>query len=128
MFLLCFPDTFITDKKIGGDRKWQRTWRVVRPRPPERSDFTTYKIIGVDHHRKKVETFCMMVRILGHGITKISEGDTNPDSHGDEHGGLSTVISKTQEKLVGIESDKLPRFPWDLGVRLVSRLFHLMMT
>jgi hypothetical protein len=28
---------------------------------------------------------------------------------------------------VGIGSDELPIFPWDLGVHLVSRLFHLMM-
>jgi hypothetical protein len=28
---------------------------------------------------------------------------------------------------VGIGSDELPRVPWDPGVHLVSRLFHLMM-
>ena len=28
---------------------------------------------------------------------------------------------------MGIGSDELPIFPWDLGVHLVSRLFHLMM-
>jgi hypothetical protein len=69
----------------------------------------------------------VMVSILGHGIADISEGNTDPDSHGDEHGGLPTVISMTQEQLVGIGSDKLPSFPWDPGVHLVSRLFHLMM-
>jgi hypothetical protein len=70
----------------------------------------------------------VMVSILGHGISYISKGDTDTDSHGDEHGGLPTVISMTQEQLVGIGSDKLPRFPWDPGVHFVSRLFHLMMT
>jgi hypothetical protein len=70
----------------------------------------------------------MMVRILGHGIKNISEGDTDPDPQGDEHGGISTVISMTHEQLVGIGSDKLPSFPWDPRVHLVSRLFHLMMT
>jgi hypothetical protein len=82
----------------------------------------------VDHHRQTIETLCVMVSILGHGIEHISEGDTDTDSHGDEHGGLPTVISMTQEKLVGIASDKLPSFPWDLGVHFVSRLFHLIMT
>jgi hypothetical protein len=69
----------------------------------------------------------VMMSILGHGITDISEGDTDPDSHGDEHGGISTVSTMTQEQLVGIGSDKLPSLPWDPGVHLVSRLFHLMM-
>jgi hypothetical protein len=39
----------------------------------------------------------VMVSILGHGIADISEGDTDPDSHGDEHGGILTDISMTQE-------------------------------
>jgi hypothetical protein len=128
MFLLAFPDTFIIDKNMGGDRQWQRTWRVVRSRPPDRSAFTTYNRIGVDHHKQTIETLCVMVSILGHGIADISEGDVDADSHGDEHGGLPTVISMTQELLVGIGSDKLPSFPWDPGVHFVSRLFHLMMT
>jgi hypothetical protein len=72
MFLLAFPDTFIVDNNMGGDRQWQRTWRVVRPRPHDRSAFTTYSRIGVDHHRHIVETLCVMVSILGHGITNIS--------------------------------------------------------
>jgi hypothetical protein len=42
--------------------------------------------------------------------------------------GLSTVISLTQEQLAETGSDKLPSFPWDPGVHLVSRMFHYMMT
>jgi hypothetical protein len=49
----------------------------------------------VDHHRQTVETLCVMVSILGHGIADISKGDTDKDSHGDEHGGLPIVISMT---------------------------------
>jgi hypothetical protein len=127
MFLLAFPDTFIIDNNIRGDRQWQRTWRVGRPRPPDRRVYIAHNNIGVDHQRQTVETLCMMMSILGHGIADISEGDTDPDSHGDEHGGLSTVSTMTQEQLVGIGSDELPSFPWDPGVHLVSRLFHLMM-
>jgi hypothetical protein len=37
----------------------------------------------------------MIVRILGHGTKYISYGDTNPYSHGDEHGGLPKIISMT---------------------------------
>jgi hypothetical protein len=92
------------------------------------SAFTTYIRIGVDHHRQIVESLCMMVSIIGHGIENISEGNTNTYSHEDEHEGLPTVISMTQEQLAGIGSDKLPIFPWDPGVHFVSRLFHLMMT
>jgi hypothetical protein len=82
----------------------------------------------VDHHRQTVETLGVMVSILGHGIADISEGDTDTESHGDEHGRLPTVISMTQEQLVEIGSDKLPSLPWDPGVHFVSWLFHLMMT
>jgi hypothetical protein len=46
----------------------------------------------------------------------------------DEHGGLPTVISLTQEQLEEIGSDKLPSLPWDPRVHLVSRLFHYMVT
>jgi hypothetical protein len=99
-------DTF----QFGGDGQWQRTWRVVRSRPPIRSSFTTYNRIRVDHHRKTVETLCVMVSILGHGIANISEGETDTDSHRDEHGGLLTGINMTHEKLAGIGSDKLPSF------------------
>jgi hypothetical protein len=43
----------------------------------------------------------------------------------DEHIGLLTVISLTQKQLEEIGSDKLPSFPWDLGVRFVSTMFML---
>jgi hypothetical protein len=46
----------------------------------------------------------------------------------DEHIGILTVISLTQEQLEEIGSDKLPSLPWDLGVHRVSRMFHYMMT
>jgi hypothetical protein len=127
MFLLAFPDTFIIDNSIGGDRQWQGTWRVGRLRPPNRSVFIAYIRIGVDHQRQTVETLGVMVSILGHGIADISKGDTDSNSHWDEDGGLPTVISMTHEQLVGIESDELPMLPWDLGVHLFSGLFYLMM-
>jgi hypothetical protein len=123
MFLLSFPNTFIIDSNIVGDRQWQRTWRVVRPRPPDMSAFTTYNRIGVYHHRQTVETLCVIASILGHKIENISKGDTDTDSHGNEHGELLTVINMTQDKLVGVRSDKIPSFPWYLGVHFVSRLF-----
>jgi hypothetical protein len=125
MFLLAFPDTFIIDNSMRRDRQWQRTWRVGRPRPPDRSAFTTYNRIGVDHHRQTVETLCVMVSIIGQGIADISEGDTDTDSHEDEHGGLPTVISMTQEQLAGIGSDKLPSFPWDPEFILLVGCFTL---
>jgi hypothetical protein len=46
----------------------------------------------------------------------------------DEHRGLPTVISLTQEQLAETGSDKLPSLPWDPGVHLVSRMFHYMTT
>jgi hypothetical protein len=46
----------------------------------------------------------------------------------DEHRGLLTVISLTQEQVDEIGSDKLPSFPWDPGAHLVSWMFHYMMT
>jgi hypothetical protein len=46
----------------------------------------------------------------------------------DEHRGLLTVISLTQEQLDEIGSDKLPSLPWDPGVHWVSQMFHYMMT
>jgi hypothetical protein len=100
----------------------------VRPRPPDRSAFTTYNTLGMEHLRQTVETLCMLVSIIGHGIVDILEGDTDTDSHEDEHGGLPTVISMTQEQLAGIGSDKISSFPWDPGVHFVSRMFYLMMT
>jgi hypothetical protein len=38
------------------------------------------------------------------------------------------VISLTQESLEENGSEKLPSLPWDLGVHLVSRMFHYVMT
>jgi hypothetical protein len=101
---------------------------VGRPRPPDRSAFTTYNRMGVDHHRQAIETLCVIVSIIGQGIADISKGNTDADSHEDEHEGILTVISMSQEQLAGIGSDKLPSFPWNPGVHFVSRLFHLMMT
>jgi hypothetical protein len=46
----------------------------------------------------------------------------------DEHIGLLTMISLTQEQLEEIGSDKLPSLPWDLGVHLASRISDYMMT
>jgi hypothetical protein len=46
----------------------------------------------------------------------------------DEHRGLLTVISLTQEQLDEIGSDKIPSLPWDPGVHWVSQMFHYMMT
>jgi hypothetical protein len=66
--------------------------------------------------------------IIGQVIADSSKGDTDIDTHEDEHRGLLTIISLTQEKLAGIGSDKLPSLPWDLGVRFFGRLLHLMMT
>ena len=43
----------------------------------------------------------------------------------DEHRGLLTVISLTQEQLEEIGSDKLPNFPWDPVVQFVSTMFML---
>jgi hypothetical protein len=81
----------------------------------------------MDHQRQTIETLGMMVIILCRGIEDISKGDTDSNSRWDEDGGLLTVISMTHEKLVRIGRDELPIFPWDLGVHLVSGLFHLMM-
>jgi hypothetical protein len=86
--MLAFPDTFIIDSNIGGDRQWQVTWRIGRSSPPDRSVFIAYNRIGVDHQRQTVETLGVMVSILGRGITDISEGDTDSDSHWDEDGGF----------------------------------------
>jgi hypothetical protein len=105
MFLLAFPDTFIIDNNMRRDRQWLRTWRVVRPRPPDMSAFTTYRRIGVDRHRQAVETLCVMVSSIGQGIEDIPEGDTDTDSQEDEHRGLPTVIGMTQEQLAGLEVD-----------------------
>ena len=66
----------------------------------------------VDRVRQIVETWCVMVSIIDQVTT-------------DEHRGLLTVISFTQEKLEEIGSDKLPSLPWDPGVRFVSTMLML---
>ena len=88
---------------------------MSRPRPPDRSTFTAYSKSEVDRVRQIVETWCVMVSIIGQVTT-------------DEHIGLLTVISLTQEQLAETGSDKLPSFPWDPRVRLVSKMFHYMTT
>ena len=57
----------------------------------------------------------MMVRIIGQVTV-------------DEHGGIPTMISPTQEQIVETGSDKLPSVPWDLGVHFVSMMFYIMLT
>jgi hypothetical protein len=64
-FLLAFPDTFIIDSNMRRDRQWQRAWRVSRPRPPNRSTFTAYNGPEVGRVRQIVETWCVMVSIIG---------------------------------------------------------------
>jgi hypothetical protein len=88
---------------------------VSRPRLHDRSTFTAYSRSEVDRFRQTVETWCMMVSIIDQVTT-------------DEHRGLSTMISLTQEQLDEIGSDKLPSLPWDPGVHWVSQTFHYMMT
>jgi hypothetical protein len=46
----------------------------------------------------------------------------------DEHRGLLTVISLTQEQLEEVGSDKLPTLPWDPSVQLASRISDFMLT
>jgi hypothetical protein len=53
---------------------------VARPRPPNMSVFMASSRIEVDRHRHPVETWCVMVSIIGQVIA-------------DEHRGLLTVIS-----------------------------------
>jgi hypothetical protein len=90
-------------------------WRVSRPRLYDRSTFTAYSRSEVDRVRQTVETWCVMVSIIDQVMT-------------DERNGLPTMISPAQEQLVETGSDKLPSFPWDPGVHLVSRMFHYMTT
>jgi hypothetical protein len=113
MFLLACPDTFIIDNSMRKDRSWLRAWRVSRPRLHDRSTFMAYNRSKVDRVRQTIETWCVMVRIIDQVTT-------------DKHRGLSTVISPTHEQLAETGSDKLPSLPWDLGVHLVSRIFHYM--
>jgi hypothetical protein len=88
---------------------------VARSRPPDRSIFTSSIRIEVDCHRQLVETWCVMVSIMGPEMA-------------DEHRGLLTVISLTQEQLEDIGSDKLSNLPWDLGVHLASRMSYYRVT
>jgi hypothetical protein len=68
------------------DCLWLRTWGVARLKPPDNSIFTASNRIEVDCHRQLVETWCVMVSIMGLKIVY-------------EHRGLLTVISLAQEKL-----------------------------
>jgi hypothetical protein len=52
----------------------------------------------------------------------VHDGEHHGPEIEDEHRGLLTVISLTQEQLEEIGSDKLPSLPWDLGVHLASRM------
>jgi hypothetical protein len=90
-------------------------WRVSRPRLHDRSTFTAYDRSEVDRIRQKVETWCVMTSIIDQVMT-------------DERKGLPTVISLAQEQLAETRSDKLPIFPWDPRVHLVSRMCHYMTT
>jgi hypothetical protein len=51
--------------------------------------------------------------------------DSSMRSIADEHIGILTVISLTQEQLEEIGSDKLPSLPWDPEVHFVSTMFML---
>jgi hypothetical protein len=115
MFLLTCPDTFIIDNSMRRDRPWLRAWRVSRPRLHDISTFMAYNKSEVDRVRQTIETWCVMVSIIDQVMTN-------------EHRGLLIVITLTQEKLADTKSDKLPSFPWDPGVHLVSRMFHYMTT
>jgi hypothetical protein len=120
------PDTFIIDNNTGGARQSQGTWRVGRPRPPDKSVLIAYIKIGVDHQGQTVEALRVMESILGRGTEDISKVATYSDSHWDESGVLSTVIGREHQQLVGIGSDELPNLTWDPGFHLVNSLFHLM--
>jgi len=88
---------------------------VSRPRLYDMSTFTAYNRSEVDRVRKTVETWCVMVSTIDLVMK-------------DEHNGIMTVIRPIQEQLAKIGSDKLPSFPWDSGVHLVSRMFHYLTT
>jgi hypothetical protein len=115
MSLLAYPDTFIIDNSMRRDRPWLGAWRVSSLRLHDMSTFTSYIKSEVDRVRQTVETWCVMVSIINQKMT-------------DEHRGILTVIRLAQEQLAEIGSDKLPSFPWDPRVHLVSRMFHYMMT
>ena len=74
------------------------------------STFTVYIKSEVDCVRRTIETWCVIESIMGQVIAN-------------EHRGILTVISLTQEQLEEIGSDKLPSFLWDLGVCFVSTMF-----
>jgi hypothetical protein len=112
MFLLACPDTFIIDNSMMRDRPWLRAWRVSRPRLHDRSTYTAYSKSKVDRVRQIVGTWCVMVSIIDQAVAN-------------EHIGLLTVISLTQEQLEEIGSDKLPSLPCDPGVRFVNTMFML---
>jgi hypothetical protein len=76
------------------------------------SILTVSSRIEMDPHRQPVETWCVIESIMGQVIA-------------DEHRGILTVISLTQEQLEEIGSDKLPSLLSDLGVHFVSRMFML---
>jgi hypothetical protein len=85
---------------------------VPRLRPPDISTFTMSSQRERDHHRQLVETWCVRERIMSQVVAN-------------EHIGLLTVISLTQEQLEEIGIDKLPSFPWDPRVHFVSTMFML---
>ena len=74
-----------------------------------------YNRSEVDRVRQTVETWCVMVSIIGQVTI-------------DEHRGLPTLISLTQEQLGETGSDKLPSLPWHSGVHFVSKMFYVMLT
>jgi hypothetical protein len=84
LFLLAFPNTFIIDSSIRGDRQLQGTWRVGRQRPPDRSDWIIYSRIGVVHPRQSYEAWGVMVSILSRGTKFVPEIDTGSESQQDE--------------------------------------------
>jgi hypothetical protein len=100
---------------MSRDRPWLGAWRVSRVRLYDRSTFASYSRSKVDRVRQKVETCCVIVSIID--LVMI-----------DEQSGLLTVIGLAQEQLTEAGSDKLPSFPWDPRVHLVSRMFHYMTT
>jgi hypothetical protein len=69
---------------------------VSRPRPPDRSVFTASSRIEVDRHRTPVETWCVMVSIIGQVIA---------DEHRDVlllH--LDLMIARTKVNLCEVDS------------------------
>ena len=100
--LLSFSDTFIIDMSMR---------RIV----DEHRGILTVISLTQERVRQTVETCCVMVSIID--LVMI-----------DERSGLLTVIGPAQEQLAEVGSDKLPSFPWDSGVHLVSRMFHYMTT